>query len=367
MQNNTMVVLRLFQSTELKKNISKLLMIFSLILVLPYNATSQEQKINFGIGFSLANYPNSTRDDYIDALWDYVEIGGHSGFIWSWDKQYELEYRLSDVANIRAIGLKTFVQISIAVLGVPSPPEGYAKSFADPATRALYLDNVRSYAETLPDYMNLATEVNFMYFWAWDEWNNYKTVYREAYDLIKEISPETKVGVSYHYGLFIWQRHFLLPYDLGPYDYIAFTSYPSWLVSEGYYPSIADIPPDWYNIARRAYPSTPIIFSEIGWSSEGLGSPEEQEVFVQNLPRLMSMVHPELVSWVFLHDTTYFNPLWAELFSTRELALLEELSVDVPLLFTHFNGMGLKKIDGTSKPAWNAALTLDFPAFDISQ
>lgn len=348
----------------LKTNLARLgLFCFIFLLLsffLPVHSFSGQPSPNFGVGFSLPNYPNCSEDDYFEALWDIYNLGGHSGFIWHWDNQHTIDSRVVDIQNIKAIGLPAFVQISLGVLGELHPPVGYAKSFADPDTRALYLDNVRRFSEAEPEYMNLATEANFIHEWNFEEWGNFQSLYQEAYDLVKSISPGTQVGVSFHYGLFIWKEQFPLPYILGSHDYVAFTSYPDWLVVEGFYASIEDIPADWYEIARRAFPDTPILFSEIGWSSRQNSSHEEQDRFIQNLPRLMSKAKPELITWVFIHDTSYFNPLWAEHFSAEDKALLDELAVDIPLLFNQFNGMGLKELDGTPKPAWNSALSLDF-------
>ncbi len=338
--------------------------LFFLMIRYPFTAASAQEKPELGIGFSLAHYPDCAMEDYFAALSDVYELGGHSGFIWHWDNDFSLENRLFDIKNLQTIGAKTFLQISLGMLGNPTPPAGYVKSFADPDTRALYLDNVRRFAETRPDYLNLACEANFVAVWSPDEWPHFKTLYRQAYALIKELSPNTQVGVSYHYGVFIWKLQFALPYELGPHDYVAFTSYPGWLVQEGHYASIEDIPAEWYGIARRAFPDTPIIFSEIGWSSEGTGSIEDQVKFIQHLPRLMSQAKPEMITWVYIHDTEYFNPLWADYLSQKDKDLLEQLSVDLPLLFVQFNGMGLKTIDGSSKPAWDAYLNLNFSSWE---
>ncbi len=336
------------------------ILIASLIIVLsPLNVIAKDNT-PLGVNITMANAPDSSTEDLTDALSEAITLGSHGGFIWHWARQASLPFRLTQQWLIQQVGLKSFVQLSIQSFGLPQPPGGLAPTFADPETRAKYLENVEMFASLQPDYMNLSTEANFMYFWAKEEWDNYKTLYREAYQLIKEISPETKVGVSYHYSLFMWQQQFDLPADLGPYDYIAFTSYPAWLVNDGHYASIDEIPSSWYGAVRTVFPDAPILFSEIGWSSNGTGSLEDQAKFVEALPRLMSDVQPELITWIFLHETDYFQPELLDLLSEQEQQIIAELGIDMALLFVRFNGMGLRHLDGTPKPAWFSAIGLDF-------
>jgi hypothetical protein len=187
-------------------------------------------------------------------------------------------------------------------------------------------------------------------------------LYTEAYHAVKAVSPNTKVGVSFLYSL--WFVNYVInnvdvPSMLAPSDFFAFTTYPNWLVQEGHYASIADIPPEFHGYARVAYPNASIVFSEVGWASKGRGTPELQLEFVKNLPRLMSKVKPELVTWALLHDVEFFQ---RSLLSPEATQFLTDLGVDIDALFEHFNGMGLMKGDGTPKPAFSEAMQLDFSA-----
>jgi hypothetical protein len=190
------------------------------------------------------------------------------------------------------------------------------------------------------------------------EFENFRSVYRDAYYAVKLVSPNTKVGVSFLYSL--WFFNYVIngvdvPALLAPADFYAFTSYPEWLVSEGHYPSIAAIPAEFHGYARFAYPNASILFTEVGWASKGRGTPELQSELVRNLPRLFSIARPELVTWALLHDVEFFQ---RSLLTPEDIEFLVGLGVDIDSLFEHFNGMGLLLGDGTPKPALRDALDL---------
>ena len=189
------------------------------------------------------------------------------------------------------------------------------------------------------------------------EFENYKTLYRDAYYLVKAISPETQVGLSYLYKLFLWDQELALPSELGPHDFIAFATYPGWMVRRGIVDSPFDIDSNWYGQIRQVFPNIPIIISEIGWASEGSGSRAQQADFIGELPRLMRDLRPHLVTWTLLHDVTFFHP---NLLSLEAVEFLDSLGVDYELLFQDFNSMGIHERDGTPKPSWLQAYQLDF-------
>ena len=340
--------------------VSGLIIACMFILFLPGSSRSQNSDTPFGVTLSMANAPDSTLDDLINTLVLAKTVGSHGSFIWKWAEQDTLNEYLLQIWLMKQFGLKSFPQMSIGLLGMPKPPSGLAPTFADPATKAKYLENVIMIASMKPTYMNIAAEANFIHFWANEEWEHFKDAYREAYDIVKNISPDTMVGVSFHYDLFVWQQHFTLFDELGPHDFVAFSSYPGTLVDSGHYASLEDIPVEWYSISRLVYPDKPIIFSEIAWSSEGTGTPEEQMQFIEALPSLLADVDPELVTWAFLHDTDHFQPYMIDHLSERERLIIEQYSVDMPMLFKRFNGMGLRLLDGTPKPSWFKAMELDF-------
>jgi hypothetical protein len=315
----------------------------------------------FGTELVFANFPNSTAQDMANALAVSAAVGSHSCFTWHWgDVNSPRSVVESLPPLLRQFGLKSMIQIGATFLGNPGVPPEYVPSFGDPAVRARYLQDITAIAQAHPDYIVLTTEANLMYRFNNPEFQNFRTLYTEAYNAVKLVSPNTKVGASYLYAL--WFLDYVVngldvPALLAPSDFIAFTTYPEWLVREGHYASIADIPPEFHGQARVAYPNASIVFSEVGWASKGRGTPELQVEFVRNLPRMLSTVQPELVTWALLYDVEFFQP---SLLSPEATQFLINLGVDIDSLFEHFNGMGLLRGDGVAKPALVDALELDF-------
>jgi hypothetical protein len=337
----------------------------SLLLVcfLAFSGHSAQAAKNtpFGAEMIAANYPNTSSEDVIRALALTSLVGGHSSHIWSFGNQDELAHFPGLVSLMRGAGLKSLLQVAPVFIDTPAPPEGYVRSFSDLRVRLLYLDSITKLARTRPDYLILATEINLLYRFNEPEFEYFRTLYRDAYALVKRISPNTKVGLSYLYTL--WYAHYVLnnidvPAMLEPADFIAFTTYPEELVFEGPFASIEDMPPEWYGAARMAYPNKLIGFSEVGWSSKLNSTPERQAEFVRHLPRLMSVVNPEFVTWAVLHDVDFFAK--DKLLTPELISWLEGFGVDIDRLFGRFNAMGLLEGNGVAKPGLYEAFGLDF-------
>lgn len=335
-----------------------LAIVAGLALSLPQAAHAQAKNTPFGTELVGPNYPNTTIQEMLDAISAQAQVGGHGSFVLHWDAEASFVTMEALVPLMHAEGLQSFIQFGATFIGDPAPPASFPiRSFSAPEVRADYLSKVQGLAELRPHYMNLLTEANLFHRFNLDEFNIFVDLYAEAYALIKSISPDTKVGASFHYPLFFGLEQVDLPGILGPHDFIAFTSYPSWLVRDGHFASILDVPEAWYGWARQKFPGVPLIFSEVGWSSEGSGTLADQASFVGELPRLMSLAKPELVTWALLHDVEFFN---RDLLNAETQALLTDLGVDIDELFARFNGMGILNGDASVKPAWSEALTADF-------
>lgn len=314
-----------------------------------------------GIEMVPARFPDSSVEDVVRALAITAIVGSHASKITPWSDATAMALVPGLVQLARAQGLKTLVQLGTIFLGNPAPPAGFGTSFGDPVTRARFLDDVRILAAMQPDYLVLTTEVNLMHRFNRAEFDHFRTLHAQAYDAIKRIAPQTQVGVSYLDSLWFANYHIDgvdVPALMQPADFLAFTSYPEWLVREGHFTSIAAIPPEWYGATRAAYPNARIVYSEIGWASKVRGTPELQAEFVRQLPRLMSLARPELITWAVLHDMEFYN---RSLLTPESTAFLEGLGVDIDALFGHFNGMGLLDGFGNPKPALGEAALLVFP------
>lgn len=330
-----------------------------LALAAPWAGAAKDTPL--GVEWIPAHFPDSSSQDAVEAMQLTAQVGGHSSFIWHWADRHAFEQIPSIVSMMRDQGLKSMVQIGAIFLNAPEPPAGYVKSFGDPAVRELYLNDVKAIARLRPDYMILATEINLLYRFNPAEFEKFRYLYYLAASSVKAISPETKVGVSFLYS--VWFANYFLddidvPAMLQPKDFMAFTTYPEWLVREGHFPSVADIPAEFHGAVRIAYPDARIGFSEVGWASKAHGTPQEQADFVREMPRLFSTSRPEFLTWAVLHDMEFFD---RSLLNEETTRFLESLGVDIDALFGHFNAMGLRDGFGNPKPAWSEAVALEFP------
>jgi hypothetical protein len=319
-----------------------------------------KQNTPFGSLFNPAHTPDGTTtiEDVVLGLAQTATFGGHVSYMYGWPSgDAGLDYLALLVPLFRQFGLKVFLQMAPTILGEAQPPDGLPASFADPQVRARYLSDVERLASFHPDYLNLCAEVDFLPFLNPGDTAAFASLYREGYALAKQISPDTQVGVSYHLKLFFGLEEYWLPDYLGPQDYVAFTTYPSEVLHDGSIPSLADFPTAYYDRVRAAFPSAPIIFSEVGWSSVAPSSPQQQADFISALPRLMQNVDPVFVTWTTLSDTHYFQD---GLLTDRQKAILQRLGVNMDTLFDHFNNMGIVDWNGAEKPAYNAAVELSF-------
>ena len=326
------------------------------------NPPSEAKQTIFGAEVSPPNFPNSTADEWIGALASISTIGGHASYMWKWSEVDSFTGWSWLVGVGRSKGLKVLFQINSTVVHDPVAPQGFANSFGNQATRARFLADVRRVALLEPDYLVLSTEVNFLYRFNRPEFEHFRTLYAEAYAVAKATSPNTKVGVSHHFTLWYVQRTYEgvdTPAMFSPSDFVAFTTYPEDLFEHGLYTSIAGIPADWYGKARVAYPDAHIIFSEVGFSSKPpFSSLELQAEFMRELPRLMSIAKPELITWALFTDVDVFQ---RSMLTEEMIAFLESQGVNIDQLFSWFNGLGLLDAAGASKPAFPAAAGMVFP------
>jgi hypothetical protein len=322
-------------------------------------AYGQAKNTPFGVLMTPSHMPLPGPADIGQAIFETATVGGHVSYMVEWPTHER------DIENIegllpiyRMMGLEVFLQFAPTSVGGALPPEGYATTFADPALRALYLDNIRRLAEFEPEYLNLAAEINLLYYANPQEWDHFKSLYQEAYAAAKAISPTTQIGVSFHLDLLFGFGQLELIGNLGPQDYIGFTTYPSWTVEKGVFASVADIPTDYYARIRTVLGSSlPVIFAEVGWSHDGGTTLEEQAAYVAELPRLMNSTAPTLITWSMLHDVDHFK---VEYLTDEQRALLEGFDLDPAVLFAQLNSMGLLAWNGPPKPSWFAALNLVF-------
>lgn len=209
----------------------------------------------------------------------------------------------------------------------------------DENTRLSYKNNAVAFAERYqPKYLAFGVEVNVLYEKSPSDFEDFARFFSEVYDAVKAVSPQTKVFTIFQLekmkglngGLFggtndpskaEWSLLDKFPKS----DIAAFTTYPGLI-----YKNPAEIPAEYYN-EIKSHTSKPVAFTEIGWHSAagpaGWESSEaEQAEFVTTFFQLTGDLNSELAIWSFMYDPQTFEP---------------------------FNSMGLRRADGTARPAWD--------------
>jgi hypothetical protein len=216
---------------------------------------------------------------------------------------------------------------------------------------------VQSIAELQPHRLNLGTEINLLAHFSPTEFEEFAALYQQAYQLVKQISPETEVGYSLQYQVFLAENQLDVVETLGPRDYLGLTTYPIWQLDEGLITSVDELDASYYNRIRDWYPDDQIIFTEVGWPAAGGSDEQMQEAFILALPELMSGVNPTELYLFQLHDVATYD---IDDLSEAARDNFESSGVDVEQLYERLNHMGLHDIDGVPRSAWFAAFALDF-------
>lgn len=220
--------------------------------------------------------------------------------------------------------------------GLPEHMAG--RRFDDPDVRAAF----RSYAEYValnykPEFMALGIEMNLYYQKNREDWENFRTLYAEAYAVVKRASPSTQVTVTLQYedlqGLLPREdAHFpewQLVRAFDPIDFVSISTYPSFAFDDP-----KAIPPKYYS-QLRAFTDKPIAIAEMGYASGAAGGPtpaseEEQATFVERV-----IEEAELRSMIFAVWFAIWDPAYAR--NTE---------------FGAFETIGLIRSDDTKKPSW---------------
>lgn len=224
--------------------------------------------------------------------------------------------------------------------GLPDALAG--RNFGDASVRSAFVSYARYVALNYrPAYMALVVEVNLYYEKNKGELDNVKSLYDEAYDRVKEISPATQVTLTFQYEdlqgkLPAEEPHFadwpLLRQFEDRMDVMAISTYPSFWAK-----AASDIP-DTYFSQLRAFTDKPIVIAEMGYASApgaaGInnGTEQEQAAFVQRALDEAQKLRMPLVIWFAGWDPSYATDTAAA-------------------VFAH---IGLLRADGSEKPAWAA-------------
>ncbi|MEQ8716712.1 MAG: hypothetical protein RIE08_03810 [Acidimicrobiales bacterium] len=188
-----------------------------------------------------------------------------------------------------------------------------------------------------PPWLGIGNEVNMLADENPGGYAEWLEVWERAVDIVATASPGTTVFPVLQYEWLLGRRGGLFGGTPGEprwelldgfdgADAIGFTSYPGLVVD-----SPDELPPDYYE-QISLHSDLPVVFTEIGWQSDpGLalnpGSEAEQADFVDRFFDLTRTLRPVITIWPFVHAES----VEAEAFSS----------------------MGLRRPDGSARPAWD--------------
>ena len=270
-----------------------------------------------GVAVTPKNFPDHTLGDVKDALQLVKALGDHTVLIYQWQhldlKVAELMVSLSRKAGVNPIlGLSpTTLDQGRKELDLPAELRrraGADISFANPVIRKAFVKTAVALARLQPDYLCLATEINFLAMQRLPEYLHFAGLYKQAYRAVKRVSPDTKVFVSFQWE---WMRILDAkePFKIKEHskvidifrpelDVVGLTTYPSY-----FHQTPAELVPDYYSwIYRHARQSDEILLMEVGWPTGGSGSEGEQVAYIRRLPALLEPVNVSVVAWALLHD-----------------------------------------------------------------
>lgn len=324
------------------------------------NTIRTSRTTRFGIVPNPSHEPVSSNEDIIRSYQRATVLSDIISIFWSYPAQTILPDRLSILDVTHNEGKTSFVQLGVQYFGNPIAPSGMVQSFGDQATRDLFIQNVQELAAKQPNYINLGAELNFLYWINPPEFDNYATLYQEAYAAIKAISPNTQVGVSFHFTLYRACEQMDALQALGPHDYVAFTVYPIWMLDKGIVNNVYQLPPGWWRWMRDTYPNEHILISELGMPNSVNTTPLQQAQFFDKIPELFAAINPDIVSWILLNNVGFFDP---SLLNAENTQFLLDVGVDPNILFGRLNNNGLHSHDGIPMPAWFQAVKLDLDSY----
>ena len=220
------------------------------------------------------------------------------------------------------------------------PDDLLGAGFSDPAIHEALIDYARYLAETYhPKYLAFGVEMNGYQQHHPEDFERFVVIYHEAYEAIKEISPETLVFPTFQFEELQGRLPFQDP--LPPQwhlisrfeprlDVLAISSYPDIV-----FPNADEIPESYY-AQLSLYTTRPIAIAGMGYSSrasEGISKAKAEQAQAAFLRRTLD--NAQQLDMPFI--------VW---FVSQDPSFTGESTLDL-------GNSGLIQQDGTPKPAWD--------------
>jgi len=271
---------------------------------------------------------------------DFFETAKQTGEVISWAGDWnELDVTKSGGAKVVTELASKYNYIPVIEAQFFNQSTGKLLRSLDGATRQAYKNNAVAFAKKYgPRYLAFGIEVNTLYEKSPTDFELFVPFYAEVYDAVKAASPNTRVFTIFQLEKMKGLSGGLLGGTNDPNkaqwhllnrppnsDIIAFTTYPDLI-----YKNPSDIPADYY-AEIKSHTSKEIAFTEIGWHSSRSpagweSSDAEQAEFITRFFDLTGGLNKEMAIWSFMYDQKAIEP---------------------------FNSMGLRRSDGTARPAWD--------------
>ncbi|MFN2273631.1 MAG: hypothetical protein ACK2TX_02165 [Anaerolineales bacterium] len=233
-------------------------------------------------------------------------------------------------------------------------PESWTPSFSTPEIRRAFTNfTLWIVREFHPRYLGLASEINTYLDAHPDDAENYRSLYREIYDLVKQEAPDTQIFVTFQWddlnNMFTqasegrparqtnWEQVEAFEPRL---DLWVISSYPFFI-----FPQETGVPPDYY-APLLARTEKPLAVAEGGWSTEPVGMVNGDEAGqAAYLEAIHSQLGVRLAFWTYL----LLNDLDMDSIGPNAIAGgMDPRDLDTLSYFVH---LGLRQVDGTPKPA----------------
>jgi hypothetical protein len=111
-------------------------------------------------------------------------------------------------------------------------------------------------------------------------------------------------------GQTVHEPHWELLYKFDPHqDAVGLSSYPMASMNPVTFGDPKDLPDDYYSRVAE-HTKKPIVFAELGWSSDQKygGSEASQAAFLRRFETLTRSLDLRLVNWITLYDGSTFGP-----------------------------------------------------------